>query len=153
MDFQTRLKIKQHELVHGKGPTVYELADHLQKSHSYICRISSITEEVPFPSELLVPAMKFKKNYDLLQLLAWECGFALVKLPGKVALDKREDNLISADYQKTSSIANNALLDVMAHLDEKSLKVFDESFKAIVEKSLSIKKTIDKRATKQLELF
>lgn len=84
MDYQTRLKIEQHKLVHGKGATVYKLADHLMKSHSYVCRISSMTEDVPFPAELEVPAMKFKKNFGVLRLKAWECGFALVKLPNMV---------------------------------------------------------------------
>ena len=153
MDYQTRLKTEQHILTHGKGPTVYELADHLMKSHSYICRISSLTEDVPFPAELLVPAMKFKKNYNVLKLMAWECGFALVKLPKRVKLDKRDDHLISADYQKTSSEAVTALLNVLENLDEESYKVFEQKFKTVIEKSLSIKKTIDKRATKQLELF
>lgn len=153
MDFQTRLKTEEHILIHGKGPTVYKLADHLMKSHSYICRISSLTEDVPFPAELLVPAMKFKKNYNVLKLMAWECGFALVKLPGRVKLDKREDHLISADYQKAASEAVDSLLDVLNKLDEKSYAKFDKNFKKIVEKSLSIKKTIDKKASKQLELF
>ena len=153
MDFQTRLKIKQHELVHGKGATVYQLADHLMKSHSYVCRISSLHEEVPFPSELEVPAMKFKKNYDLLKLKAWECGFALIPMPKRIKYDRRENHLISADYQKTSSEAVTALLDVLENLDAESYKAFEQKFKTVIEKSLSIKKTIDKRATKQMELF
>jgi hypothetical protein len=70
MDFQTRLKIKQHQLVHSGPANVYDLADKLCKSYNYICRISSLTEDVPFPSELEVPAMKIQKNYDLLQLKA-----------------------------------------------------------------------------------
>lgn len=153
MDYQTRLKIKQHELVHGGKHNVYDLADHLCKSYNYICRISSLTEEVPFPSELEVPAMKHQKNYDILQLKAWECGFALVKLPGRVAADKSEDHKMSADYQKAASTAVDALLDVLEHLDGASYEKFEEAFKQIVERSLSVKKSIDKKASRQLDLF
>ncbi len=153
MDFQTKLKIKQHELVHGKGKTVYDLAEHLCKSYSYLCRISSLSEDLPFPSELEVPAMKFKKNFDVLQLKAWECGFALIKLPGRVKMDKSEKNKMVADYQKTSNEAISALLDVLEEMTIASYHRFDKAFHNVVEKSLSVKKTIDKEANKQLELF
>ncbi|MBU1096880.1 MAG: hypothetical protein KKB34_10400 [Bacteroidetes bacterium] len=153
MDFQTRLKIKQHQLVHSGPANVYDLADQLCKSYNYICRISSLTEDVPFPSELEVPAMKIQKNYDLLQLKAWECGFALVKLPGRIAMDKSEDHKLSADYQKTASEAVNALLNVLDNLTTETYKTFECTFQMIVERSLSVKKTIDKKATQQLDLF
>lgn len=70
-----------------------------------------------------------------------------------VRLDKRSDHLISGSYQKVTSDAVNALLEVLENLDEKSYNNFDNKFKTVIEKSLSIKRTIDKRATKQLELF
>jgi len=158
MSFQSTFKIKQNELVHGKGrnsgknKTVYELADHVCKTHSYLCRISSLNEDLPFPSELLIPAMKFKQNFDCLQLMAWECGFAIVPLPKKVAMCKGDDNQMAADYQKSATDAVRALLDVIGDLSPETYQRFEKKFTHMVQDTLRVKKTIDKRATNQLEL-
>jgi hypothetical protein len=88
----------------------------------------------------------------LLQLKAWECGFALVKLP-KVAMDKSDNNKMTADYQRASSEAVSALIDVLENFTPETYQNFENAFKIIVEKSLSVKKSIDKKASKQLELF
>ena len=85
--------------------------------------------------------------------MAWECGFALTKLPKRYKTDKREDHIISAEYQKITSEAVTALLNVLDELNAGTYKNFEYKFKKIIEKSLVIKKTIDKRATKQMELF
>ncbi len=158
MNFQSRIKIKEHELIHGQGKnsgknkTVYDVAEVCNKSYPYVCRISSLTEDVPFPVGMLVPAMKLKQNFDCLELIAWECGFAIIPLPKKVKMQKGDVNQMAATYQKTSSDAVQALLDVIDNLNPDTYKKFEDQFKQMVQNTLSVKKTIDKKASKQLEL-
>ena len=151
MDLNTRIKIKEQELIHGKGMTIYELADKLNKSYSYLCRISSPTEELPFPVELAVPAMKYKKNYDLLKTMALECGFALVKLP-RTTGSKGERTDIAADYQESLSKVVPLLLDFFTSQNEESFRKILKALEEIVAKSLAVEKYVCKIAKGQLEL-
>jgi hypothetical protein len=151
MDLNTRIKTKEQELVHGKGMTIFELADKLNKSYSYLCRISSPTEELPFPIELAVPAMKLKKNFDLLKTMALECGFALVKLP-KATGTKGEKTEIAADYQEALSKVVPLLLEFFTSTNEENFRKINSALEEIVAKSLGVKRYVNKIATAQLEL-
>jgi hypothetical protein len=151
MDVNTRIKIKEQELIHGKGITVFDLADKLNRSYSYLCRIASPTEELPFPIEIAVPAMKLKKNYGLLELMAWECGFAIVKLP-KVAATKKDENELTAGYQKAVSEAVSAVIHFFENPSDKNYKHVTDRIQQAVSESLTVKKYCDKKASKQMEL-
>jgi hypothetical protein len=151
MDLNSRIKIKEQELIHGKGLTIFELADKLNKSYSYLCRIASPTEELPFPLEIALPAMKLKKNYGLLELMAWECGFALVKLP-KTAATKKDENELAASYQKAVSEAVSAVIHFFEESSNNNYKNVTEKIQTAVSESLTVKKYCDKKASKQLEL-
>jgi hypothetical protein len=151
MDTATRLKIEEQKLIHGKGITVFELADKLNRSYNYLCRISSMTEELPFPVELAVPAMKIKKNYGLLKTMAWECGFALIKLP-RAGKSRKEETQMAADYQKACSNAINAVIHFFEEPTEENHAKVEKSIIEATSEGLAVKKYADKKASKQLEL-
>ena len=151
MDFTTRIKTLENELVHGKGITVYELADKLNKSHNYLCRISSIFEELPFPLELAVPAMKLKKNYDLLKFIAQECGFAVVRFPRVTANKKDEVDMVSG-YQKLGSEAIDAVLDFFANPSGDNYIAVCDLLREVASESISIQKYVEKKYDRQLSL-
>lgn len=151
MDFTTRIKTLENELVHGKGITVYELADNLNKSHNYLCRISSIFEELPFPIELAVPAMKLKKNYNLLKFIAQECGFAVVKFPRPVTKKGDEVDMVSG-YQKLGSQAIDAVMTFFADPSGDNYIAACNLLREVACESISIEKYVEKKFDRQLSL-
>lgn len=152
MDFFSRIKIEEHKLLHGKGKTVYECADHVNRSYSYLCRIASPTEDQPFPLEIAVPLMKFKKDFGVLEAIAWECGFVLVKLP-RAIMPKMDESEMIQDYQHTINETVNALISCVKTPGSKPLEKCTAHLKETVTKSLSIKKYVEKKCTGQEELF
>jgi len=151
MDFTTRIKTLENELVHGKGITVYELADKLNKSHNYLCRISSIFEELPFPLELAIPAMKYKKNYDLLKFIAQECGFAVVRFPRVATKQGEEIDMVSA-YQKLGSESIDAVLEFFANPSGETYAKACDLLRDVAAESISIEKYVEKKYDRQLSL-
>ncbi len=151
MDLTSRIKIEVQKLIHGKGITVFELADKVNKSYSYLCRIASLNEELPTPLEIILPAMKIKKNYGLLKLMAWECGFALVKMP-KPAKSKKEETEIAANYQKATSEALQAVLRYFEEPTRENYEKVSNKLMHATREGLAVKKYCDKKADKQLEL-
>lgn len=152
MDFTSRIKIEEHKLIHGKGKTVYECADHVSRSYSYLCRIASPTEDQPFPIEVAVPLMKFKKDFALLETMAWECGFVLVKLP-KAVMPKLEESEMIQSYQTTLSETISSLLNCVKNPSNKGREHCLNKLKETVKESLSIKKYVEKKCCNQEELF
>ena len=73
-------------------------------------------------------------------------------LPKKIAMHKGDDNQMVADYQKSASDAVQALLDVIAELSPETYQKFESKFTHMVQDTLRVKKTIDRRATNQLGL-
>ncbi len=155
MDINTRIKIETQKLIHGKGKgkpvTVFELAEKVNKSYSYLCRIASLNEELPTPIEVALPAMKIKKNYGLLKLMAVECGFALVKLP-KPAKSKKEEAKMTQEYQKACNAAVGALIEFLEEPTEENHRKIEEAIINATSEGLAVKKYCDKKASKQLEL-
>lgn len=152
MDLLSRIKMEEHKLIHGKGKTVYDCADHVNRSYSYLCRIASPTEDQPFPIEVAVPLMKFKKDFSLLQTIAWECGFVLVKLP-KTIMPKIEESEMIQDYQSTLNQTVTSLINCVKNPSARDCEHCVHRLKETVEKSLSIKKYVEKKCSKQEELF
>lgn len=153
MDLLSRIKIKENELVHGSKKTVYELADHVNKSHNYLCRISSVSEDLNFPIEIAVPLMQFTKNYDLLKLVSWECGYAPVKLPGKLKAAKKDENEMASDYQHATASACSLLIVFINNPSLENHNRLENALKNIVEESLKIKNYAAKKISRQEELF
>jgi len=151
MDTLTRIKTLENELIHSKGPTIYELANSLNRSHSYLCRISSTTEELPFPLEIALPAMKLKKNYNLLRFMALECGFALVKVPKPVRTRGEETEMVS-HYQTLAAETVRELLNFLANPERKGYEKVTGLLNGMVSESISVRLYIDKKASPQLEL-
>ncbi|MBP8975078.1 MAG: hypothetical protein KBG83_00015 [Bacteroidetes bacterium] len=151
MDTNTAIKIKTQELIHGRGMTVYELADKVNRSYSYLCRIASPTEELPTPLEIILPAMKLKRNYDLLKFMSWECGFALVKLP-KPAMSKKDENDLVADYQRAVTEAISALLNFLENPIEESYRIVEQKIVEATEQGIAAKKYCEKKSKQQLDM-
>lgn len=151
MDLNTRLKIKEQQLIHGKGITIFQLADQLNRSYNYLCRISSPTEELPFPIEIAIPAMKIKKNYDLLREMALECGFMLVKLPS-IRKSKKDETQMTAEYQMACSEAINAVIRFFENPTEANYQKATDGIMTATSEGLAVKKYCDKKASRQMEL-
>ncbi len=152
MDVNTRIKIEVQKLIHGgKRISVFELAERVNKSYSYLCRIASLNEELPTPIEVVLPAMKIKKNYELLKLLAYECGFALVKLP-KANKSKKDETEIAAGYQKATTEALQAVLNFFENPSEANYQKAANSLMNATSEGIAVKKYCDKKNSKQLEL-
>jgi len=151
MDINSTIKLKVQELIHGRGMTVYELADKVNRSYSYLCRIASPTEELPTPLEIILPAMKLKKNYHLLEYMAWSCGFALVRLP-KVAANKKDETELAAEYQTAVSDAVNALLKFFDNPTKQTYENVKQALIDATQQELTIKKYCEKKMRNQLEL-
>jgi len=152
MDFASDLKIQHHALIHGGRLNVYQLADAVGRSHSYLCRISSPTEDVPFPSDLEDMIMDLQKNYEPLHLKAARHGFVLVKIPN-TKMSKGDENELVTDYHNAAAKAFNDLSDFVKEPDQKQLKKLLESLNLIIGKSAGISKWAKKKASKQLEIF
>jgi hypothetical protein len=156
-DFQTAIKIAQYDLIHsrvkgGKDVTIFDLSNRLARSYSYLCRISSLTEEVPFPSELEVPIMKIKNNFNLLKIKAMECGFILCKIP-KTVIKKGDENLLISEYQLCSIETIKSLLNFFQEPTEENYSRASESLSQILSETYGIKNIVDKRYSNQLEIF
>lgn len=152
VDLLTKLKMKEYDLVHTGKPDIFKSAEAVNKSYNYLCRISNLNEDLPFPIEIAVPLMKLKKNYKLLELIANECGFALVKLP-RVATAKGEENEIVSEYQTEVSEAIRTLIKFFAEKDQGNGDQAEEKLNTVVKRSLSIVKYIKKVLKGQLSLF
>lgn len=152
MDFTTDLKIEHNKLIHNGRLKPYELADLVARSHNYLCRISSLTEDVPFPSDLEDRIMDLQRYYGPLELKARRHGFALVKLP-RVKMSKGEENELANEYQHASADAVKNLIEFIKHPDPKSYKALINSMDSVIEKSIGLSKWAAKKASKQLEMF
>jgi len=157
MDFQTRIKYKEYELIHsagngtGKRLSVFDLADKVNKSHSYLCRISSLTEDIPFPLELAVPIMKLKNNFNLLSLIAEECGYAIVKLPKK-KLPRKEETELAAAYQNICSNASSAFITFLNKPDQASLEQLLTAMQTVIASSIEAREYAQTVSDRQLKL-
>jgi hypothetical protein len=152
MDFATDLKIAHHNLIHGGRLNVYQLADAVGRSHSYLCRISSPTEDVPFPSDLEDMIMDLQKNYEPLHLKNARHGFASYKIPN-AKMSKGDENELVSNYHKAAASAFNDLSDFVKQPDQKQLKKLLESLNTIIAESVGVSKWAAKKASKQMEMF
>lgn len=152
MDFLSKIKIAENNLIHSRGKTIYECADHVQKTHSYLCRIASLNEELPFPIEIAVPLMKFKKNFELLKAISIECGFIPVKLPrGKTS---RGDELrVINQYNQSCNLAITALMDFLENPCDENMNKVDACLIDVIQQSVAIKKLCEKKNSKQQEFL
>jgi len=155
-DFLTALKLAQYELIHsrGRGPkdiTIFNLSAKLTRSYSYLCRISSLTEDLPFPSELEVPAMKIKNNFDILRLKAIECGFVLCKMP-RTKTKKGDENIIISEYQVNYSETINALYKFFQEPTSDNFNHTIQLLNNILSETCEIKRWVEKKHSNQIEL-
>lgn len=157
MDQITRVKQETNLLIYGKsksklGNTLYEIADHVGKTSSYLSRIASLSEEVPFPIDLALKIMQLKKDTRFMSFLASEMDGVFVKLP-KFKQSKQEESEMTINYQKAATEATSAFLDFIFNPNEAKLKECEEKLNKIIELSVNAKIYIKKKASNQLELL
>ena len=157
MNYISVIKIKLNELVFGKSRTKkevtpYDLAELVGKSYNYLWKICSMTEDHNFPLEFVVPMMKAKCNYDVLEQMAHACGFALVKLPSS-KISKGDENDMVREMQETANKVVSAFLDYCkSEKRDHYLQVID-AIMVDVQWKLSVKKYVEKKASGQEEIF
>lgn len=150
------IKELQYELIHtpAKGVSVDDLAKHCLKSKNYLYRISSPTEDLPFPLEIAHEAQRLKKNVKLYQYLVNDLGYALYKLPAGTQISKKDENSMAAEYGNAASCAYSSLTELLQNPTSKELyKRFNDAITKIINQSVSVKKYCDKKVQKQMELF
>jgi len=148
------IKELQYELIHtpAKGVSVDDLAKHCLKSKNYLYRISSPTEDLPFPLEIAHEAQRLKKNVKLYQYLVNDLGYGMFKLPG-TAMSKKDENSMAAEYGSAASCAVKSLMEYIHTPTEQTHKKLSEAFSDLINNTVSVKKYCDKKASKQMELF
>lgn len=154
-DFQTALKIAQYDLIHSRGKgskdiTIFDLSNLLARSYSYLCRISSLTEDLPFPSELEVPVMKIKNNFDILRLKAIACGFVLCKMP-RTKIKKGDENIIISEYQVNYSETINSLFKFFQEPTSENFNHTIQLLNNILSETCGIKRLVEKKYSNQIE--
>lgn len=152
MDRRTRIKIAVNRLFLGKGKTIFESADHVNRSYNYLYRIANLNEDVPCPIEIAIPIMKFKNNFELLEAIAWECGFVVYKIPF-AKIKKGDEQKMASDYQAATVHAVQALLKFVEEPNEARYDIVSNALKSVISESAGIKKYIDKKHSRQEELF
>lgn len=154
MDFTTRIKIAANKLIFGKSKKqvdAYDCADHVNRSYNYLWKIADLNSEHPIPLEVIIPIMKLKNNYELLELIAWECGGVFVKLP-KVRTNKSDDYDVASDFTHATSEAMSALNKVIKHPTQRHLEECLEALRKCTSESVSTHNYIQKNKSKQFEM-
>jgi hypothetical protein len=157
MDRVTRLKQEIHLLIYGKsktkeGTALYDLADHVGKTSSYLSRIANLNEEVPLPIEIALKIMQLKKRYGIIQFMASELGGVFIKLP-KFKTKKHDENDMGSDYQKTAAEAVSAFIDFLYEPTKNNYLTCEKKLNKIIESSMGAKIFVQRKATNQEELF
>jgi len=156
MDFTTRIKIAATQLIFGKGKgkkqiDAYDCADHVNRSYNYLWKIADMNSEHPIPLEIIIPLMKLKNDYRLLELVAWDCGGVFVKLP-KVRTNKSDDYDVAADFSFATSQAVTALNKVIKHPNQRNLEDCLEALRKCTAESVSTHHYIVKNKSRQIEM-
>lgn len=148
------IKELEYELVHmpAKGVSIDDLAKHVLKSKNYLYRISSPTEDLPFPIEIAHEVQRLKKNVKLYQYLLADLGYGMFKLPG-TAMSKKDENSMAADYGSAASCAVKSLMEFIQNPTNETHKKLAEAFSELINNTVSVKKYCDKKVSKQMELF
>lgn len=156
MNYISDVKIKLNQLIFAKGRTkkdvtAYDCAEIVGKSYNYLWKICSPTEDHPFPLEFVVPLMRAKNNYDVLELMAHTCGFALVKLP-RVGIAKQDQNEMVEEMQLTANKVVGAFMDFFKSGSKDHYMQVIDCIMVDVQTKLSVKKYVEKKVTGQIEL-
>jgi hypothetical protein len=156
MHFVTDIKIAANKLIFGRGKgkknyDPYECADHVNRSYNYLWKICDINTDHPIPLEIIVPLMNLKNNYELLELVCWACGDVFIKLPkGQI---KKGDGLdIAADYSVLASEVSALVTRAFQDSDSEIMTECLNKLKTMTSETVSMHKTIEKKASKQLSL-
>lgn len=143
-----------YELIHvpTRNVSIDDLAKHIMKSKNYLYRISSPTEDLPFPIEIAHEAQRLKKNVKLYQYLLADLGYGMFKLPG-TAMCKKDENSMAADYGSAASCAVKSLMEFIQTPTNATHKKLQEAFSELINNTVSVQKYCDKKVSKQMELF
>ena len=143
-----------YELIHvpTKSVSIDDLAKHVLKSKNYLYRISSPTEDLPFPIEIAHEAQRLKKNVKLYQYLLNDLGFGIFKLPG-TAMNKKDENSMASEYGTAASYAVKSLMDFIQYPTKQTHERLQEAFSQLINNTVSVQKYCDKKIQKQMELF
>lgn len=152
MDFLSNLKIAANKLIFGKSKTydAYDLANLVNRSYNYLWKIADINSEHPIPIEIIVPIIKAKKDYTILDIICWECGGILVKLPK--TLSSKNDHETITSFQLVTAEAVESLTKAIHEPTEENLKKCLEKLKDCTKESISAHKYAEKKLKKQMEL-
>lgn len=150
MDLNTRLKTAMNLLIHSRGG-ICEAADIVGRSSNYLYRMSSPTEDVPMPIDVVVTLMRHRNDYSILRMIANDCGHALVKLP-KVGLKRGDETEIAAEYNHVLSSAGKSVIAFFNKPTPANYDTAAKALNAVITESIGVKRTVDKKHSRQMEL-
>lgn len=157
MDIITDLKKELRILIYGTDldkadETGKETASLLGKTQGYLSQIINLSGTYPTPLEVVVPLMKRRKRYKLLERLCWECGGVFVKLPNAKCA-KGDEYDIANDYQDKTVKAAKAFLEYLKKDNPEAYELFVRANREMITTAMSTEKYATKKNKGQGELF
>ncbi|AFH47817.1 Hypothetical protein IALB_0103 [Ignavibacterium album JCM 16511] len=147
------IKTILYETIHRNKKSVDQIADEIGISSNYLYRAGLPLDEngVRFPLDYLIPLMKATGNYEILEKIAWICGFLLVKEP-KVRTPKTEGTELINDYQDATTLAIRNLKKFLDKPTDSNYNDVINALQLVMTKSAEAKKYCNKHYQGQMEL-
>ncbi len=157
MDYVTDVKKETRILIYGNeldkaDETGKQTAAFLNKTQGYLSQIINLDCTHPTPLEVVVPLMKRRKRFKLLERLCWECGGVFVKLPAtKIA--KGDEYDMANDFTQKSTDAIKAFMEYLKKNNPEAYEKFFSANRELITTAASIEHYATKKNTGQEELF
>lgn len=157
MDIITDIKKELRILIYGKDlekadETGKETASLLGKTQGYLSQIINLSGTYPTPLEVIIPLMKRRKRYKLLERLCWECGGVFVKLPA-VKMAKGDEYDIANEFQEKTVKAAQAFIEFLKKDNPEAYERFFRANREMITTAMSTEKYAAKKVKGQGELF
>ncbi len=157
MDYVTDVKKETRILIYGNeldkaDETGKQTAAFLNKTQGYLSQIINLDCTHPTPLEVVVPLMKRRKRFKLLERLCWECGGVFVKLPA-AKMAKGDEYDMANEFQKKTVDAAKAFLEYLKKDNPDAYKNFFEANREMISTAVSVEKYATKKNSGQEELF
>ena len=144
-----------YELIRKGDLSIGQLAKKLGVSENYLYKISLPEfnqNNANAPLRKIIAIAKHQKSKKLAEYVAQEFNGMFVTIP-RSARDRRDENEIVNDYQRTTSRAVQMLMEYFEKPDEDNYNQLIKQLRDVMEKSEGIRRRAKKDGFKQMELF
>ena len=157
MDYVTDIKKETRILIYGNeldksDDTGKQTAAYLNKTQGYLSQIINLDCSHPTPLEVVVPLMKRRKRFKLLERLCWECGGVFVKIPS-TKMAKGDEYEMANEFTKKSADAIKSFMDFLKKNNPETYEKFFSANRELITTASAIEKYATKKNSGQGELF